>query len=57
MADYFVHFSGLLGVGISKTALAAHKSIGWTSTQEWLAAALRREDVDAFCNGASSVNR
>lgn len=47
MADYFAHFSRLLDVGISETALAAHKSIGWASTQEWLAAALRGEAPDA----------
>jgi hypothetical protein len=27
--------------------LGARKSVGWTSSQEWLAAALNGEDVDA----------
>ena len=44
------------GGGAHVIDLGARKSIGWTSTQEWLAAALNGEDVDAFCNGASAVN-
>jgi hypothetical protein len=35
------------GGGAHAIDLGARKSIGWTSTQEWLAAALRGEDVDA----------
>ena len=35
------------GGGAHVIDLGARKSIGWTSTQEWLAAALRREDPDA----------
>ena len=35
------------GGGAHVIDLGARKSIGWTSTQEWLAAALRGEDVDA----------
>ena len=45
------------GGGAHVIDLGARKSIGWTSSQEWRAAALNGEDVDAFCNGASSVNR
>ena len=45
------------GGGAHVIDLGARKSIGWTSTHEWLEAALRGEDYDAFCNGASSVNR
>ena len=45
------------GGGAHVIDLGARKSIGWTSTHEWLEAALRGEDIDAFCNGASSVNR
>ena len=44
------------GGGAHAIDLGARKSIGWTSSQEWLAAALNGEDVDAFCNGASAVN-
>ena len=44
------------GGGAHVIDLGARKSIGWTSSQEWLAAALNGEDVDAFCNGASAVN-
>jgi hypothetical protein len=35
------------GGGAHAIDLGARKSIGWTSTQEWLAAALNGEDVDA----------
>ena len=35
------------GGGAHVIDLGARKSIGWTSTQEWLAAALNGEDVDA----------
>ena len=35
------------GGGAHVIDLAARKSIGWTSTQEWLAAALNGEDADA----------
>ena len=35
------------GGGAHVIDLGALKSIGWTSTQEWLAAALNGEDVDA----------
>ena len=35
------------GGGAHVIDLGARKSIGWTSTQEWLAAALRGEDFDA----------
>ena len=45
------------GGGAHVIDLGERKSIGWTSTQEWLAAALNGEDADAFCNGASAVNR
>ena len=45
------------GGGAHVIDLGARKSIGWISTHEWLMAALRGEDFDAFCNGASSVNR
>ena len=44
------------GGGAHAIDLGARKSIGWSSTQEWLVAALNGEDVDAFCNGASAVN-
>lgn len=47
MACYCTHFSCLLDVGTSETALAAHKSSGSTSTLEWLAAALFGEDPHA----------
>ena len=46
MADHFTHFSCLLD-GAHVFDLGAHKSIGWTSTKEWLAAALRGEAPDA----------
>ena len=35
------------GGGAHVIDLGARKSIGWTSSQEWLAAALNGEDVDA----------
>jgi hypothetical protein len=35
------------GGGAHAIDLGARKSIGWTSSQEWLAAALNGEDVDA----------
>ena len=35
------------GGGAHVIDLGARKTIGWTSTQEWLAAALNGEDVDA----------
>jgi hypothetical protein len=35
------------GGGAHVIDLGARKSIGWISTQEWLATALNREDVDA----------
>lgn len=35
------------GGGAHVIDLGARKSIGWTSTQEWLTAALRGEDPDA----------
>jgi hypothetical protein len=35
------------GGGAHVIDLSARKSIGWTSSQEWLAAALNGEDVDA----------
>lgn len=35
------------GGGAHVIDLGARKSIGWTSTQEWLAGALNGEDVDA----------
>ena len=35
------------GGGAHVIDLGARKSIGWTSTQEWLASALNGEDVDA----------
>ena len=35
------------GGGAHVIDLGVRKSIGWTSSQEWLAAALRGEDVDA----------
>ena len=35
------------GGGAHVIDLGARKSIGWTSTQEWLSAALNGEDVDA----------
>ncbi len=35
------------GGGAHVIDLGAHKSIGWTSSQEWLAAALNGDDVDA----------
>ena len=35
------------GGGAHVIDLSARKSIGWTSTQEWLAAGLNGEDVDA----------
>ena len=35
------------GGGAHVIDLGARKSIGWTSTQEWLAAALNGEDVNA----------
>lgn len=41
---------------IDSAPLGARKSFGWTSSHEWLAAALNGEDIDAFCNGASAVN-
>ena len=44
------------GGGAHAIDLGARKSIGWSSTQEWLAAALNGEDIDAFCNGACAVN-
>ena len=44
------------GGGAHVIDLGARKSIGWTSTHEWLEVALRGEDFDAFCNGASAVN-
>jgi hypothetical protein len=47
MANYFAHFSSLLDVGISETALAAHKSIGSTSTQEWMVPVLCGENPHA----------
>lgn len=44
------------GGGAHVIDLGARKSISWTSTHEWLDVALRGEDFDAFCNGASAVN-
>ena len=44
------------GGGAHVIDLGKRKSIGWTSTHEWLEAAFRGEDFDAFCNGASAVN-
>ena len=44
------------GGGAHLIDLGDRKSIGWTSSQEWLAAALNGEDAHAFCNGASAVN-
>ena len=35
------------GGGAHAIDLGARKSIGWSSTQEWLAAALNGEDIDA----------
>lgn len=35
------------GGGVHVIDLGARKSVGWTSTQEWLVAALYGEDVDA----------
>ena len=35
------------GGGAHAIDLGARKSIGWSSTQEWLVAALNGEDVDA----------
>jgi hypothetical protein len=35
------------GGGAHVIDLGARKSIGWTSSQEWLVAALNGEDVDA----------
>ena len=35
------------GGGAHVIDLGARKSIGWTSSQEWLAAALNGEDADA----------
>ena len=35
------------GGGAHVIDLGARKSVGWTSSQEWLAAALNGEDVDA----------
>lgn len=35
------------GGGANAIDLGARKSIGWSSTQEWLAAALNGEDIDA----------
>ena len=60
-AQYFVDaFNGLqqatdgaqgafdaFGGGAHVLDLGARKSVGWTSSQEWLAAALNGEDVDA----------
>ena len=46
MADHFTHFS-CLHDGAPVIDLGARKSIGWTSTQEWLTAALRGEAPDA----------
>ena len=44
------------GGGAHVIDLGVRKSIGWSSSQEWLTAALNGEDADAFCNGASAVN-
>lgn len=55
MADQFTHFSCLLD-GAYVIDLGARKSIGWSSTRDWLAAALRGENLHAFCNGACAVN-
>ena len=44
------------GGGAHVIDLGTRNSIGSTSSQEWLAAALNGEYVDAFCNGASAVN-
>ena len=46
MADHFNHFSCLRD-GAHVIDLGARESIGWTSSQEWLAAALNGEDADA----------
>jgi hypothetical protein len=46
MADAFTHFSCLFD-GAHVIDLGARKSIDWTSSQEWLAAALNGDDVDA----------
>ena len=37
----------LFGGGAHVIDLGVRKSIGWTSSQEWLAGALNGEDVDA----------
>ena len=46
MADHFTHFSCLRDCA-HVIDLGARESIGWTSRQEWLAAALNGDDVDA----------
>ena len=46
MADHFTQFSCLLD-GAHVIDLGARKSIGWISTQEWLAAVLRGENLHA----------
>ena len=55
-ASHFVGGPEVFGGGAHVIDLGARKSVGWTSSQEWLAAVLNGEDVDAFCNGASAVN-
>ena len=46
--DAFGGGAHVIDLGARKSIdLGARKSIGWTSTQEWLAAALNGEDVDA----------
>lgn len=46
MADHFTHFSCLLD-GAHVFDLGARKSIGWPSTQEWLASGLYGENPHA----------
>ena len=46
MADHFTHFSCLLD-GAHVIDLGARKSIGWTSTKEWLALGLYGENPHA----------
>jgi hypothetical protein len=46
MADHFTHFSSLLD-GAPVIDLGARKSIGWPSTQEWLAPGLYGENPHA----------
>ena len=45
------------GGGAHVLDLATGETVGWIYTDGWLASVLDGGDGDAFCNGASSVNR